>query len=781
MKKTINVVVGAVLILLLLSACSDRDEPPVAPVVESLPPATFIGKDACLQCHESETESWTGSHHDLAMQHANEGTILGDFNDVEFDNYGVTSRFYRRDGEFWVETDGSDGSLQEFKVAYAFGVDPLQQYLIEFDRGRIQALPIAWDIVANRWFHLYPDEHIDFTDPLHWTGREQNWNYMCAECHSTNLQKNYTVSTESFETSWSEINVSCEACHGPASNHVAYAERGLTDQAVSAIEALDDRGGAAWQMNEETGIAERVPPLMAPPQQPEACGRCHARRGLATGDYQHGQPLLDTHTVSLLQDPLYFADGQIHEEVYVYGSFLQSKMYRAGVTCSDCHDAHSATLRASGAVSNVCSSCHLPARFNTEMHHQHATDDVECVDCHMPSRNFMVVDGRRDHSFRIPRPDLTPLTGAPNACNQCHNDQEAEWAAAALLEWNGEPDADHYSLAIHAGRFASQGANEALIRVATDASQSGIVRATTWALLEPPLTPDQMEAIRSGLADADPLVRIGAIRALRTMPPEAQTSWGAPLLNDRIRSVRMAATDLLSPLRESLPDSFIASFEKAEKEYIQSQLAIAERPEAMGNLATLFRERGDLEQSESYYKYALSMQPYLTSARVNLVDLYRTTGRAAEAEDLLREGLELNNDDAAVHHSLGLLLVSSGDPESVLKELRLAAVLQPGNGRFAYVYAVALNSYGRTEEAITALKNAMTRFPNDVDIGLAHVSFLLDSGQQQQARDALLVLLQRFPENRQVTEFAASLFGPRSLTRENGTQSVPQELQADDE
>ena len=761
MNKSNDAVLGAVLVLLLMSACSDRVESPLAPAVEPLPPATFVGKEACLQCHESETKSWSGSHHDLAMQHANNKTILGDFNNVEFENYGVTSRFYRRDSEYWVETDGNDGSLQEFRISYTFGVDPLQQYLVEFDRGRIQALPIAWDTVANRWFHLYPDEQIDFADPLHWTGREQNWNYMCAECHTTNLQKNYTVSTETFETSWSEINVSCEACHGPASNHVAYAEQGLAEQAVSAIESLNDRDGVTWQMNQETGIAERVPPLMAPPTQPEACGRCHSRRGLATGDYQHGQPLLDTHTVSLLEEQLYYADGQILEEVFVYGSFLQSKMYQAGVTCTDCHDAHSATVRASGAVSNVCSTCHLPSRFDSESHHRHAKDDVECVDCHMPSRNFMVVDGRRDHGFKVPRPDLTPLTGAPNACNQCHDDKAPEWAASALLEWNGEPDANHFSLAIHAGRSAAEGANDALIRVATDTNQPGIVRATTWALLDSPLTPDQMESIRSGLADADPLVRIGAIRALRIMPPEAQTSWGAPLLNDRIRAVRMAATDLLSPLRESIPESFTSSFEKAEKEYIQAQLAIAERPEAMGNLANLFRERGDLEQSESYHKYALSMQPYLTSARVNLADLYRTSGRAAEAESLLRKGIELNNDDAAVHHSLGLLLVSSGEPEDVLNELRMATELQPANGRFAYVYGVALNSYGRTEEAIATLQNAMTRFPNNVDIGLARVSFLLESGQQPAARDALIDLVQRFPENRQVTDFAASVFGPR--------------------
>jgi Flp pilus assembly protein TadD len=701
----------------LLSACSkpaNDNTPETTP--EPLPAATYVGKEACVDCHTEESKAWLGSHHDLAMQQADAQTVLGDFEDALFEKDGVRSRFFVRDGDYWVKTDNAEGELQEFRIAYTFGVTPLQQYLIRFDDGRLQALPIAWDVIEGRWYHLYPDEEIPHTDMLHWTGREQNWNYMCAECHSTNLEKNYTLETDSFDTTWSEINVSCEACHGPASNHLTLAGQADWSRGSGLLLDLAANDGAVWQMNAATGIAERKPSLMSLPVEPEACGRCHSRRGIATPDYEFGKPLLDTHVVSLLEERLYFADGQIDEEVYVYGSFVQSKMYQAGVTCSDCHDAHSATLRSGGAVSDVCISCHLPAKFQVESHHRHSPDDVECVDCHMTSRDYMVIDGRRDHSFRIPRPDLTEAVGSPNACNQCHTDKSTEWASAAAADWFGEPDPGHFAFAIHDGRTGALGANDKLADAISDTSSSAIVRATALTLLRQPLSREQFELIRNGLNNADPLIRTAALRATAVLSPELHAELAAPLLDDPVRAVRLAAVDVVSQVRQSLNPSFLASFERAEREYVNSQLAIAERPEAIGNLANLFRERGDIERAESFYLHSLTSEPRLTTARANLADLYRALGRDDEAERVLREGLSLNGEDASLRHSLGLLLVRAERPDDALLELKKAAELEPDNSRFVFVYGVALNSLGQTDAAIEVLRDAQQRFPGDPDI-----------------------------------------------------------------
>ncbi|MDH3265734.1 MAG: cytochrome c family protein, partial [Gammaproteobacteria bacterium] len=321
--------IGSVLLL----GCSEAPVPvAVVPITE----ARFVASQACETCHATQYADWQSSHHDLAMQTADATTVLGDFGGATFDYYGTATQFQRVDGTFIVQTENAGGDREDFRVTHTFGVFPLQQYLVEYPQGRLQALPFAWDtrdadVGGQRWFHLYPDEYIGPGDELHWTGRALNWNYMCAECHSTNVELNYDQAADSFATTWSEIDVGCEACHGPASEHVRKAASGLLGSDFDLPVSLDDSEGAVWQMNLATGIAERSRLAMRPPQQAESCGRCHARRGVITADYEYGKPLAHTHRPALLEEPLYYADGQIRDEVYVYGSFLQSRMYAAGV------------------------------------------------------------------------------------------------------------------------------------------------------------------------------------------------------------------------------------------------------------------------------------------------------------------------------------------------------------------------------------------------------------------------------------------------------------------
>jgi Flp pilus assembly protein TadD len=671
------------------------------------------------------------------MQDATPETVLGDFSGVTFEQFGTTSRFSERNGTFYVETDNADGELQEFPVSYTFGVIPLQQYLIEFPGGKYQTLPIAWDSRpegegGQRWFHIYPDEEIDHDDILHWTGREQNWNYMCAECHSTELEKNYSADTDSFATTWSEINVGCEGCHGPASRHVAQAEAGTFLSRAGLLTDLDDAGRATWEMNVETGIAARSEIRMRPPSQPEACGRCHARRSLATEDYEFDRPLLDTHTPSLLEDPLYFADGQISEEVYVYGSFVQSRMYQAGVSCSDCHEPHSATLRTGGEPSNICSTCHLPAKFDSTEHHRHPQDSVACVDCHMTSRDYMVVDGRRDHSFRIPRPDLSAATGSPNACNQCHDDRDTDWAVSTFTDWFGNDSRDHFGFAIHAGRTG--GGNQPLVEAIGNNEFPGIARGTALSLLRPPYSQQIAEVIRSGIGSGDPFIRLGALSALPGLQPDLQVDLAAPLLADRIRTIRIEAAGVISPLRAQLHVSFEAQFARAEQERVNAMLAIAERPEAHTNLGNLHIDAGNAGLAEAAFRKAMAMEPAAPGPRVNLADLYRRLDRDSDAETLLREGIADNPEEASYHHSLGLLLVRMTQQQDGLSELEQAVELQPENPRYAYVYAVALNSLGQSDAAIEFLDDVRQQFNGDFDIHWALATMLRDQGRSDEAR-----------------------------------------------
>lgn len=730
------------------------NDPPPRDIIESFPntpeeipsPLNYVGKEACSTCHATHNQLWSGSHHDLAMQVANADTVLGNFNNTIFTNFSVTSRFYTQGDNFFVQTDGPDGTLTDYKISYTFGVTPLQQYLIEFPGGRYQALGIAWDTRpqkegGQRWFHLYPDEKIAHDDELHWTGPNQNWNYMCAECHSTNLRKNYDLADNTYTTTWTDINVACEACHGPGSRHVAWAEK--THQQDKKTQA-NQKGlqiqfppfsDKAWQFTAGAQTAKLTVPAVAHTEI-EACARCHSRRSNITDVFEHGKPLLDTHLVSLLEQGLYHPDGQILDEVYVYGSFLQSKMYQAGVTCSDCHEPHNITLRETGNA--LCTRCHRSDHFDSQTHHFHSTgsEGAQCVACHMPSKTYMVVDPRRDHSIRVPRPDLSSTLGTPNACNQCHEKQSTQWAADYVRKWYGpqKQRAPHYGEIFKAGHAGDQNADLALIKLAEETTNSGIVRASALSLLRGYPSHKMAEALQTGMKDKDPLVRIGALRALDAIDPRQRFEMGNHLLKDSIRAVRTEAGRQLAPVtHNTLTSSQQTDLHQAIDEYIQSQLVNAERPGSHLNLGILHTEREKFLQAEEAYTTALRLDPGFYPALVNLADLYRMQKRDKEGEPLLRQALTLAPDDASVHHALGLLLIRTGQKSEAMPALKRAWELQSDNPRYGYVYGVALHSFGEREQAIVVLEDASHHHPNDHQILFTLITLYRDQGNRKMA------------------------------------------------
>lgn len=739
--------VCAILVSLVLPSLGQSNSVP-AKVAVPEPSATgagSVGAKSCARCHSKEYALWVGSHHDLAMGAASEKTVLGDFNDTEFTHFGLASRFFKRDDKFMVRTDGPDGELHDYEVKYTFGAYPLQQYLIEFPGGRYQALSIAWDSRpkgegGQRWFHLYPNERIAHSDVLHWTSLNQNWNSMCAECHSTNLEKNYDAATHRYQTTWSEINVSCEACHGPASAHVSWAERkpGWEDSNGDRglLVGLNKHTGNEWVIDAAGGNPRLKTPRRSD-DEIELCGRCHSRRSTLAETFPQRGSLLDTHMPRLLDEGFYHPDGQIQEEVYVYGSFLQSKMYHAGVSCSDCHEPHSLKLRAPGNA--VCTSCHLSAKFDTTGHHHHKVDSAgaKCVSCHMPVKTYMVVDPRHDHSLRIPRPDLSVKLGTPNACNSCHGTFRAEWAAEKVREWYGQPAQgfQDYAEVLHAGRDGAPAAGQQLAGLVEDKKVPAIARATALSLLQPYLSPALLHVIKAGLQDSDPLVRVAAIRALRTAPLAIRLELGFPLLKDPVRAVRVEAARLLAPVREqNLTADQRSVLDQAFKEYEATQDINADRPESHLNLGSFYAERGQLAKAETAYKKAIEIQPSFTPAYVNIADLYRVKGKDDDGAGWLRKALAVNPDDAEARYALGLLGVRQKRLPEALAQFERAARLRPDNPRYSYVYAVALNSAGKATEAINVLEKAYQRHPRNREILSGLVAFHRETGNLSAAK-----------------------------------------------
>ena len=678
------------------------------------------------------------------MQPATAETVLGNFDNARLTQFGVTTSFYKKDGKYMVNTEGPDGKLQDYEIKYAFGVQPLQQYLIEFPGGRMQALSLAWDTRpqaqgGQRWFHLYPDEKITHDDELHWTQPSQNWNSMCAECHSTHVEKNYDPVSRTFSTSWSEIDVSCEACHGPGSEHVAWAEHAPGWEKLSGkglVISLDERKDVHWTINPESGTAERSK-VRDSDKEIEMCARCHARRSPISHDYVHGEALLDHYLPRRLDEGMYFADGQIDDEVYVYGSFIQSRMYHAGVTCSDCHEPHSVALRLPG--NGVCLQCHQADKYDQSSHHFHqpGSPGASCAECHMPPRTYMVVDPRHDHSMRIPRPDLSLKLGTPNACNNCHRDKDAKWAAAQLNIWYGETPTgfQSYAEALHGARHEQAGSGNTLAALIRDRDTPAIARATAFDQIGPHLSAATIDVLPQGLSDDNPGVRAAAVATLESVPVEIRVRLAFPMLDDPVRAVRIEAARVLASIPAGeLSKAQRASLDKALQEAVTAQQAMAERPEAQTNLGGLYAALGDTEKAVAAYKTAAELNAAYIPAYVNLADFYRAQGRETEAEKVLRRAAKVSPGNAEVHHALGLSLVRQQRTDEGVEELRLASTSAPDNARYIYVYAVALNSTGKAEQAVMVLQGAHNQHPNNPDILSALVAFHRDMGNEAAAR-----------------------------------------------
>lgn len=711
---------------------------------------SFVGRDQCIDCHEEAYQSWQGSHHDNAMDHANEHTVLGDFDDAEFVHKGVTSRFYRKDDRHFVYTEGPGGEMAEFEVQYTFGVEPLQQYLVPFPGGRLQALSTAWDVERERWFFLYPDADIAADDWLHWTRNGQNWNGMCAECHSTNLRKNFDAESNTFQTQWSEIDVSCEACHGPGSKHLDWANIDPMGRPV-----VEDYGLVV-----DTSVMDNR-------QLVDLCAPCHSRRA-EIGDYDHSQAnLLEYAVPSLLTDGIYHADGQVLEEDYVWGSFLQSKMYANDVRCDDCHDVHSLELHLQG--NDLCTQCHRSDAYDTYSHHFHQhvvegepSDGALCVKCHMPEQAFMVIDYRADHSIRVPRPDLSLEIGVPNACSQsgCHDDQSIEWSVDAYTSWYGTARKPHFGTVIAAARNADPDAEDVLHAILEDTLYPVIVRATALDALQAYPGARTDEAMRRALADEEALIRLTAVDATANQTPEDLVERLGPMLFDTVRAVRIGAAARLGGVgREYFRAYQRDALDKELAEYVEATKRNLDFAASGMNLANLYSSQGDAVLAEHYYRMALEVDDLFFPAKLNLAVLVSGQGDNEEAEQLLREVLAAYPEQHDAAYSLALLLVGMNRIDEGLLYLARAADGMPQRSRVQYNYGLLLAQLSRDDEAEVALRSALELEPQGFDYLYALIDFHYRRGQFDEALVLADKMIQAHPQQRFGYDIKAAIEG----------------------
>jgi predicted CXXCH cytochrome family protein len=686
----------------------------IAPAPAAAPTPAWVANATCVGCHADQAGPWSASNHARAMAPAGPDTVRADFAGTRFSHAGVATTFSRRGDRFVVRTDGPDGRIADFDVAWTFGVEPLQQYLVPMPGGRLQPLQVAWDAPRGRWFHLLPDEKAPAGDVLHWTGRYQTANTMCIACHVTGFEKRYDAAADTFASTWAEPNVSCQSCHGPGERHVAWARAkasGTTPPAVAGERAglvVDFRAAGA------RGVVD-------------TCAACHSRRSELVASPVPGRPRLDQYLPALPRPPLYHVDGQQDDEVFVDGSFRQSRMYQAGVACTDCHDPHSGRTRAQGNA--VCTTCHaaqpnprFPAAagaYDAPAHHRHppGSAGAQCVACHMPPKTYMRIQPRADHSMRVPRPDLSVTLGTPNACTQCHADRDPKWASDAVAAWHGTKrrEVPHFGETFAAALAGTPGAHDAVARVAADRAQPPIVRATALDLLrDHPRAGDtaRIEATR----DPEPEVRAAAADSLEALPPVPRVHGLAPLLADPVRAVRIAAARALSSLpRERIDAAIRPAFDAALAEYEAAQRVSLDMPGARLNLAVVMQNTGRLDEAEREYLAALRIDPDFTPARANLARLYNAGGRNADARKVLEDGLAREPRLGELQYALGLLLAEDGRLPEATAALERAAGLLPQRAKVHYNLGLARQQAGRRDLAAQSLARAHALDPRDAD------------------------------------------------------------------
>jgi len=717
----------------------------------------FVSSAKCTECHQQEHRQWVGSHHEKAMQKASDKTVLGDFNRATFDYQGELTTFYKKNRHYFINTVGPDGEKHDYEVKYTFGVTPLQQYLVELPGGRLQAFTIAWDQPQKKWFHLHPNKKITPKDPLHWSKAFYNWNSNCAECHSTHLQKNYDSKTKTYHTTWSSIHVGCQACHGPGKRHVDWAKAKLSGKVNKS-----KNKGLVNQYDKKT-----------PHQTMEMCASCHSRRHPVSTNHKYGQPLFDHFMPAILRQDLYYPDGQIKEEVFVYGSFLQSKMYRAGVTCMNCHNPHSLKLKQTG--NGLCTQCHNATSIKqfkglkrknynspTHFHHKPGSAGAQCVNCHMPGKVYMKIDFRRDHSFRIPRPDLTEKIGSPNACNQCHTDKSPAWASKTIQQWFGKKKYPEHFGEIFVKARGGEDVEAELIHLSQDERQANIVRATAIELLARYERPKSIKARVAALASKNVLIRETALRSLARLPINERVDKLAPLLKDPARAVRIEAASILASAPSKLiPAHTKQAFKRALHEYESLQKANLDMPSSYLNLGNLYQKQGDPNKAIEAYQLSIDLDKRFYPSQQNLATLLTTVGRPNEAKQVLREATKHNKEQGELYYSLGLLFAETNEMNEALPALARAAALLPHNSRVHYNYALALQHRGKIKRSENVLTKAYELNPRDPDILYALAILHTRQKNWAQALQFAKALGVLFPESRRVRKLIRYLQSQR--------------------
>lgn len=676
-----------VLSFFFLASCSENGKKETfkeEPLMASHEP--YLGAQKCKECHEDQFTDWKKSDHFYSMQKATEEYVKANF-ETTYAADGIEYQFSKSDSVYQVQITES-GKSHTYNVAYTFGWHPLQQYLLQTENGKFQTLRASWDTDKNIWFHQNAGTIVEPHDWLSWSKGGQNWNTMCSSCHSTHVEKNYDAVKDSYHTTYKEINVACESCHGPGRDH---------------LQALDSDRKDPYSQLVSASHKEKT----------DNCATCHARRTMLEDTGDPKKDFLNRYFPQTLNNAFYEQDGQIKEEDFVYGSFLSSKMHRNHVTCTNCHNPHSGQLKAQG--NDLCLQCHDNSyTTNQHTHHPENSEGSQCINCHMDGKMYMGNDYRRDHSFRIPRPDQSVKFGTSNACNSCHSDKDARWASKNVVGWFGKDRAYHFSDDLIPGSNLEKHAMIHLNNLVINDSIPEIIRATALDYVQQSVSPDATNILLNALDDKSNLVRQKAYAGLIFFPKEYKERYGMVGINDPIKSVRiMAFRSVVGVDPQVLDPRMENTWKKVHAEYLDYLKANSDFPTGQIMFGEYYQTIGQPNQAISSYELALKMDSLLMDGYTNLAILYSGKNDLNSVDKILKQGLVHFPESAEFLYFMGLNQGALGNTALQMDYLKWAYSIAPLNPKYGYNYILTLYQHDKKEDAYKILMEALKLDPNN--------------------------------------------------------------------
>lgn len=695
-----------------------------------------LGSASCIACHAAEGEAWRGSLHHRA--------------NAEFDPKaartaemfaGQTVRTHAAGYEFTGAAAGApvfrerrrDGGVLAHRPAMTLGHGTLQQLLVESRPGNFQATEVVWDPARREWFDVLGGAERNPGEWGHWTGQGMNWNSNCAACHMTGFAKNHDAAADRFRSAWIEQGVGCVQCHGAMTGHEA--------------------GGAAAKPGENLS---REPARMI-----QTCASCHARAEELTAAFPPGARFDDHYRLQLVDGGrVYHPDGQILDETFEWGSFVHSRMSAAGVTCLDCHHAHSGKLRFPADDNALCLQCHAAGNtrgapaIEPTAHSFHGADSAgnRCVACHMAETTYLQRDPRRDHGFVIPDPTLKRELGVPDACSRCHTDRSTDELVAAWERRHGNdakhaPRRDRTRAMARAFKDDVAAVAELLRAVAQERVPAWRASLLAQADRLAPGRADVVAAAQSARDDADPLVRTVAVRAA-SRSAEAESAVRAAL-RDPVRVVRLEAAAALS--------ASLDAADPARVEYAASLEVAIERPAAKLRRGQDRFARGERAAGLSDVRAALALDPLSPDFPEALGFMLNATGEPRAAAEQFEHAARLAPENAAPAYFAALAWAAHGDSAKAEAQFRETVRRAPGHARAWYNLGLLLSRTGRAAESLAALATAEACDATDADIPYAAATIHAQAGRRAEALACARRALAANPRHASAQRLAAAL------------------------